>query len=749
MKNQLVALAQYVSTRLPNLLTLLVALLGALLMALEPLPMQRLRDGIFDQYQRWKPRPYQVAPVRIIDIDEESLRRVGQWPWPRTQIAKMIDNLRAAGVSVVGFDVLLSEPDRTSPRAVARVWNQVGRPSPELLQEIETLPDHDEWLARNLAKGQVVLGLSMLHVGPPEGMAIPLAKTAPYAVQGRFEVATLRRFEAVAASLAVLQRAAAGNGAINFNPGDDGVVRRVPMVLRFNDTLVPSLSAEMLRVAQGNGVATPPLMILSEETVAGDSTGIRGLQIGKHHIPTTQLGETWVYFSKPDPLRTISAWRALQGEVQTGSLKGTMVVVGSSAQALMDLRDSPLGEIIPGVQVHAQILEQALLNSPLVRPGWALPAELFFMLVVSLLVGVLALNARALLAAGLTVVTVGAVFGIGWLAFSRLQLLLNPLTPSLVILVTWIVGSLVHHFQSERQQRWLTDAFSRYVSPNKVSFLVKHPEGLELGGKRQVCSFIFTDLQGFTTLMEGMDPAQAVSALNTYLDGMVAITFKHEGTLDRIMGDAVAVVFSAPVEQPDHCQRAFDCAMDMAQFARQYAADLKARGVPFGNTRIGVHSGEVIVGNFGGANLFDYRALGDPVNTAARLESVNKHLGTLFCVSQAIVRGCVRLPDVRPVGRLVLKGKSKPLMVYEPLLPDDAPLRAPRQDYEEAFARLVATTPPEVPDHTAGANDEARYHAEQAFATLYQKYPQDPLVRLHHQRLLRDEVGDVMVMADK
>jgi adenylate cyclase len=231
--------------------------------------------------------------------------------------------------------------------------------------------------------------------------------------------------------------------------------------------------------------------------------------------------------------------------------------------------------------------------------------------------------------------------------------------------------------------------------------------------------------------MERIDPAQAVTLLNAYLDEMIAIAFRFDGTLDRIVGDAVAIMFSAPVQQADHRVRALACALEMDRFANTYSNALLKEGTAFGKTRIGVHSGEVIVGNFGGSNMFDYRALGDPVNTAARLESVNKHLGTRMCVSEAILADN---PDavVRPVGRLVLKGKSQALAVFEPVTEDAMP-RAPLEDYRRAFDALHQEEP----------------QAAALFAQLAQAWPQDPLVLLHHSRLAAGEQGDLIVMSAK
>ena len=338
----------------------------------------------------------------------------------------------------------------------------------------------------------------------------------------------------------------------------------------------------------------------------------------------------------------------------------------------------------------------------------------------------------SLWAAGTFLLLVGGVLWGGWWAFASQRLLLDSFTPALVLAVAFALSSLCRHFWSERQQRWIKEAFSRYVSPNRVEHLMSNPGQLELGGKRQQCSFVFTDLAGFTALMESIDPAAAVTLLNRYLEEMISIAFRHQGTLDRIVGDALAIMFSAPVVQPDHAQRALDCALEMHAFATAYARDLQAQGIAFGNTRFGVHSGEVIVGNFGGNAIFDYRALGDPVNTAARLESVNKHLGTLICVSHATLSACAPC-EARPVGRLVLKGKRAALQVFEPLSGALPPGYAPTAQYNAAYEA--------VRDGHADARGQ--------FNRLRENHPDDPLVALYCARLTQGEEGDEIVLSAK
>lgn len=693
----------------------------------DPMPLKSVRLAQFDQFQRWHPRAYTPVPVRIIDIDEVSLKTYGQWPWPRTRVAELVQRLSDAGAAAIAFDILLAEPDRTSPASMAKLWQ-----SPQLSTLLQRLPDHDEVLGRMLVNRNVVLGTSLSRTGDPGKAGATSASPAqlPYRIisrSGDGEPANwLHGYDTVVWPMPVFAANAGGLGAMNFATEGDGVVRRVPLMMRLNGQIVPTLSAEALRVGQG----------ARNYFLRANEAGVQDVRIGGVTVPTNAQSEVWLHYTEDQPDRFVSAAQVLSGKVAPEKLDKHILLVGSSAAGLMDLRFNPMGNMMPGVQAHALALEQILSGEILQRPAWAGASEALVLVLGALVVGFIALGAPAWWSTSALVLVLGTISGVAWYAFTEQHFLLDAVSPGLAILVSFGLSSGLHHLVSEQEQRWVREAFSRYVSPNKVAHLVAHPEQLELGGQRQTCSFVFTDLAGFTAMMEAGDPARAVTLLNDYLDGMLAIVFKHEGTLDRIVGDAVAVLFSAPVPQPDHRQRALDCALEMDTFASAYAARLRAQGVSWGHTRIGVHSGEVIVGNFGGKTLFDYRALGDPINTASRLESVNKHLGTRVCVSQAIMDGCSNVP-ARFVGRLVLKGKSQPLSVYEPLATVDATACASPADYGAAMHLLQP-----------GETHRPKQAREQ-FEALAARYPNDPLVLLHTQRLRQGATDDHIVMAEK
>lgn len=694
----------------PRLLVALTGLLAACALYLaEPLMLQSLRNSLFDQYQRWQPRaaPAQTS-VRVVDVDEASLARLGQWPWPRDLLAQLLERLHHAGAAVVVFDILFAEPDRSSPQ---HLLSKLKLP-PELAEKLGALPDHDRLFAAALERQPSVLGFATTR---SPSQTTPLSR---FGVQLDADAKPpgFSAYMGTTSALPLLEAAAAGSGAMAFRPDADGVVRRVPVMIRVGEQLLPSLTTEALRVYLGQ-------KRYRVETAA--SGAVEQVGIGRLMLPTNRRGELWLHYRRDLATQSLPAWRVLE-EASAEQFEGSIVLIGSSAQGLQDLRFSPLGGMVPGVQVHAQAIEQALAGTPLQRPFWASPAEALSLLFAGLLLCLLTLGSGAFTAAWVTAAMVAALNATAWWAYSRHGLLLDALTLSISLLLVYLAASLARHRASEHQQRWVREAFSRYISPNLVGHLVRHPEQLRLGGERRCCSFVFTDITDFTTLMEHQSPERVVGMLNEYLEGIIQIAFRHEGTLERIVGDGMAILFSAPLAQADHQVRALSCALEIRRFTRTHTAAQRAVGIPLGRTRISAHSGEVVVGNFGGATLFDYRALGDAVNVAARLEGLNRYLGTDLCVSEAIRVANPSVP-MRVIGDVLLKGKTRPIRLYEPC--------ETTQDsgYDAAYALLAG-------EHEQAIDAFERLHAERA---------DDALVHYQLQRLRAGQRGARILMTDK
>ena len=718
------SLARQLIRFVPVYLSLIVLLLSVMALLAEPTFIVSLRNDVFDFYQRLRPREYRPAAVRVVDIDDESLSRLGQWPWPRTLISDLVIRLRDQGAAAIALDILFAEPDRTSVAAVLQPWIEDDK----VRSLVERLPDHDQLLAEAIAGGSVITGFVLNHRTGP--LNFPATK-AQVVIVGDDPQPFLPEFSGSVNSMPLFEDPAAGNGALNVATSQDGVVRRVQLLIRAGEMIYPTLTAEALRVARGGSNYVIKSSGASGESRGGGKTGVTSIRIGDLPVTTDPYAGMWLHYSRPVPGRSIPAWRVLEGTVADSEIEGAIVFVGTSAAGLKDLRLDPLGNAIAGAEIHAQAAEQILQATYLRRPDWAEATEVLFMVVMWILLVALIFRVGAVSAAAVGLVLVGASFGMSWWAFDSYRLLLDPFHSAIMTIAVFLVCSVTRQMRTEREKRWIRDAFAKYISPNLVEHFVEHPEEFGIGGERRECSFVMTDLAGFTSLVEGSEPAAVVALLNEYLEGMVSIALSHEGTLDRIVGDAVAVMFSAPIHQPDHAERAVACALDMDEFVEAFRQRKRAEGLAVGIARIGVHSGTVTIGNVGGKSFFDYRALGDAVNTAARLETVNKHLGTRTCISGVTVAACPGFIG-RPVGALVLKGKTEAIEAFEPLTEASAASEQTAA-YLRAFEALKSSSP----------------NVLDVFEGLLEDYPDDPLAAFHLARLRRGERGSTIVMSAK
>ncbi|MBF0220423.1 MAG: adenylate/guanylate cyclase domain-containing protein [Gammaproteobacteria bacterium] len=715
------------SSKLPGrllrlLMPAIVVVVALLIQLQEPQWRARLRQNSFDELQNRYPASYAAElPLRVVAIDDASLEALGQWPWPRSLLANLVSRLFDLGADVVIFDIFFAEADRTSPQQVAAFWPQ----NHALQQLLETLPAHDQLLAQSFSHGKVVLGFPLEPVANDTPLPLQRARFLSFGGDARH---WLPSFGGGLAALPLLSAGAVGSGAVSLIPDSDGVVRAIPLISRIGTALYPALGLEALRVFLD--LDNLAIRVSAPDNQApGVAAGIQGVEIDSAFVPTASDGRIWLHYRNFHPERYISAEAVLAGRADAAALQGHIVYIGATAKGLGDTIYTPLGEAVPGIEGHLQLSEALLSGDILLPAAWESDLLTLLLLLEWVLLAWMLARLRpiwSVLQAAVVVVTL--FVAAGWL-FVAQQILFDPLYPALALLLLFLSLALPRYLQTEREQRWISTAFSRYVSPNRVKYLQEHPHQLELGGSYRECSFVMSDLQGFTSLMEKHEPALLSDLINEYLDGMIAIAFRHEGTLDRIVGDAVAVMFSAPVAQPDHAARALACALEMDRFAMAFSQRKQQAGIPFGLTRIGVNTGIVMVGNFGGKAMLDYRALGDAINTAARLETINAKLGTRICVSGATMAQCPHCA-ARPIGELVLKGKSEAISAFDPLLEVQS---------QQCNAYLAAYQL---------MKDESEAAVE-AFQTLALNYPNDPLASYHAKRLVAGEKGCRMVMTSK
>jgi len=687
---------------------------GLVLLWLQPTAVWDLRNVLFDSYQRWMPRAPEPAPVHVIDIDDESLARLGQWPWPRTRLAALVRQLGEHGAAAIALDVVFPEPDRLSPAVLAQSW-------PELRDVVAAgaLRDFDREFAATLAEWPVVGGIALTDGGSGE----PPTVHATFAEIGPDPRSAVSAFTHVVSNIPILERSLEGVGSFSVPLPGDARLRRLPLLQRVGEQLVPALALEALRVALGVGT----IAVRSDRDWRG-RVRLRELRVADVRVPVSDQGELWLHFAPPGASARTSAWRLLQDdEAQQPALqsriRGQLILVGASATALGDFTATPARSAEAAVLVHAQALEQMTLGHFLSRPDWAPAFETLALVLIGGCAVWLVPRFGVLVGFGSALALVLTLTLAGGFAFASERQLLDTLGPVVLSAPAFVIAGLGIYLRAERERARVRRAFSQYLAPDMVRVLARDPAQLRLGGESREMTFLFSDVADFTALSEQLPAETLVGLVNAYLDGACKLVIAHGGTIDKIVGDAIHVLFNAPLPQPDHAQRAVTCALALDAFGRQFAAARQGVGVAMGLTRIGVNTGWAVVGNFGGSARFDYTAHGDAVNTAARLETANKVLGTTICVAASTAERCPQQP-FRPVGQLLLRGKTRAVAVFEPVSHLDARL-APPGAYLEAF------------DATrAGSPDSAS-----CWQALSDRYPEDGLVAFQARRVADGALG--------
>ena len=458
------------------------------LRVLDPQPLQELRLRTFDFYQSLRPRQTESRPVVIVDLDEASLKDIGQWPWPRTIVADLVTKLIQLGAVAIAFDVIFAEPDRMSPSIAATSFRNLDE---ETRNKLQSLPNNDEVLAQAIRRSRVVVGQVGAATPAPRSQAEAALQTG-FAVRGPDPSRFLVTFAGLLRNVAPIEQAAAGRGVFSILPERDGIVRRVPIIMQAQGSMVPSLTMEMLRVVTKSGAIL----------VRTDQAGVESVAVPGLEVPTDQNGRFWIHFNGHDPARYVSAKDVLQGRVPRDRVEGKLVLIGTSATGLLDVKATPVSAAIPGVEVHAQVLESALTKSLLTYPNYAIGAELLAAALVGLAIIIVAPMVRASIVIALGAIVIPALIGASWYLFSQYNLLLDFTYPLMASLFVYLTLIFVNYFKEQKQRQQIRAAFGFYLSPALVEQLARSPEKLVLGGEERRMTVLFSDVRGFTTSSE-------------------------------------------------------------------------------------------------------------------------------------------------------------------------------------------------------------------------------------------------------
>ena len=660
----------------------------------DPYPVQFLRLKVFDFYQQTKPRelpPPEKKPVTIIDIDETSLTKIGQWPWPRTTIAKLVQNTMQMGAAVIAFDIVFAEPDRLSLSSVAD--SAIGIDD-ETRAKLKNTRSNDEILASVIKRSRVVLGQAGRQDKVEGQEQRPPVKKVVGVLKGKGAVDPrlyLPSFPYMTRNLAVLEDAIKGPlggvGMFNAIPDRDGIIRNVPAFFVHEGIIYPSLAAEMMRVVTGK----------KNIVIRANEAGVERVGIHKAlTVETDQFGRIWPYFSLRDRAKYVSAAEILDGTADPKMLKGKLTIVGTSAVGLLDIRAVPTDPVIPGVEVHAQILEAAFNKAYLKRPGYYLAAELTFILVAGLLMIILVPWVGAKWTALLLVATCGAAGGTSWYMFTEQLHLLDASYPITTVFLIYTTLTYTGYAKEEAQRRQTRDAFSKYLSPDMVKRVADNPDELKLGGDKRDMTLLFCDVRGFTTISEQFDAEGLTALINKLLTPLTNVILERHGTIDKYMGDCIMAFWNAPLDDAEHeyhgCLSALAMLGEMGPLndrLEKEAAEEGRKHIPL-KVGLGLNTGPCVVGNMGSDQRFDYSVLGDAVNLAARLEGQSKSYGMNVVLGPStnnVVKD--RLATIE-LDFIQVKGKTEGVHIFG-LLGDETVLADPKfKDIQKKVDQAMA-----------------------------------------------------------
>ena len=509
--------------------------------------------------------PRAVNPVVIVDIDENSMSALGQWPWPRTMLADLLTRLHEMEAVAVGFDVVFPEPDRASPGEAVKHFRNLDKGTRELLAH---LPSNDNIFAQVIGEGKVVLGQSGTHtinVNPPgqrpeTGIATMGADPSPFLIV----------FPFLLRNLPELEQAAAGRGLFSIRPERDGIVRRMPIVMKAEGKIVPSLTLDMLRVVTESGA----ILIRSDEA------GVRTVAVPGMELPTDQNGRIWVHFGPHDPARYVSAKDVLEGNVTPERFSGKLVLIGTSAIGLSDIKTTPVSAAIPGVEVHAQLLEVGIDRLAAIRAKLCRRSR-------DAQRGRDRQHARACspVRRRSNAACDRRCFGrhLDRRVVDRVQPLSDALRcdlPADRLLVVSVSLVLIGYFREQLDRRRIRAAFGQYLSPTLVDRLARSPKQLVLGGEERVMTILFSDVRGFTTISETFkhDPQGLTTLMNRFLTAVTNAIVACNGTIDKYIGDAVMAFWNAPLDDPDHETQCLPCSARHARSRRGAEPRATTRG---------------------------------------------------------------------------------------------------------------------------------------------------------------------------
>lgn len=604
----------------------------------------------------------QDSPVVIVDIDEKSLQQEGQWPWPRKRIAELVDKLAGLGAVVITLDMVFSEAGNNSAEIILNALHEEKPEHASIIRQLKSLLprfDFDRHLASSFQGRDIVLGFVFHNLATPASGTLP-----PPLIIRNLEDIDIRAIPGIGnytANLKQLQESAVSAGFITTTPDSDGSIRRTPLLLRHGEHIYPSLALESARL----------FMLADDITInmrdIGASQVIESVTLGDYQIPTDHNGNVLIPYAGPGrSYPYLSATDVLHGKITGAQLQNRIILIGTSAPALADLKSTPVANTFPGVEAHANIIHGILDKRFPMEPAWARGANFFLMLTTGLCLAIILPYLSALGMLAITAALSFALVTINYWFWETEGLVLAMATPLLLIISLGILN-LTYGFLAETLgRRQLKGMFGQYVPPELVEEMNRNPAAYHAEGETREMTVLFADIRNFTTISESLSASELKDMLNRFFTPMTRIIFEHRGTIDKYVGDMIMAFWGAPLPDEHHARHAIEAAQEMLAQLERMKPEFEQLGLPEINIGIGLNTGLMNVGDMGSRYRRAYTVLGDSVNLASRLEGLTKFYGAGVVVSETTKQQYDQLL-YRHLDLVKVKGKKHAVRVYEPL----------------------------------------------------------------------------------
>ena len=605
--------------------------------------------------------------IVIVDIDEKSLLEQGRWPWGRDKVALLVNQLFATyEINTLGFDVVFAEKDESAGlRNLEWLQQNVLKDDASFISALNNIRpqlDYDQLLANSFKNRKVVLGYYFQTSGDTNhvGQLPPAALTADTFEQNiHFTEAS-----GFGANLSVLQNSALDAGHFNPNPDEDGITRKVSMLIKYKDQLYNSLSLAVARAYLQNA---PMGFHFATNGISSGYSAIESLQLVDKHIPVdNEVAALVPYRGVQNSFKYVSATDVLKNKVRPDRLKNKIVLVGTTAAGLLDLRATPVQGNYPGVEIHANIISGILDNSIKQRPDYSYIVEILMLLIIGLLLALFLPVLNPIKATLLTIAAMAIVLAINFASWQYANLVL-PIASILVMIgLIYLLNMSYGFFVESRGKRQLAGLFGQYVPPELVQEMAKNPEKVDMAGESREMTVLFSDIRGFTQISEGLDPKQLTQMMNEFLTPMTKIIHEHRGTIDKYMGDAIMAFWGAPLKDENHAQNALNAALQMNAAITSINEKFAKKGWSGIKMGFGLNTGNMVVGNMGSSFRMAYTVMGDSVNLGSRIEGLTKYYGVDIMVSE-FVKAQTPTMLYRELDLVRVKGKDKPVAIFEPI----------------------------------------------------------------------------------